>query len=379
MLHPYGSRCEAKEYEEAFSNGGVDDVLFHVRESAGTLPLDRLHGFVIGSIREPCSQYLSLWTFGSHGGGSFQDVFTKHNESGSELFGESSPYFNTTSDKERFRAWTKHPLVAGVVGKRVKSSYGKSVLDTVDCWVFVEDLRDSLLGCLRMYEDQGGFVDWQAPSVSAMLLEQGNKRNKMVRYNRGLGRFLKGKNEGKNKGKNKGKNNPLGDPRSSHHGKCESMFDVITAEQVETTESFVYDLFGYEGCCKPGTNFYPRGDTGLLHLDIVKNLSPFDHTDGSTIASPVVVDTPKISFTNCVVADMAMITGILLLTFHLYLRRQHNKPANPGGECQYEIAPSAETELSAAEDGDLPDQDEVLKSAPLAEDGGMPLRRMEIE
>jgi hypothetical protein len=40
------------------------------------------------------------------------------------------------------------------------------------------------------------------------------------------------------------------------------MFDEETTKMVEDgKESFVYELFGYEGCCKPGTNFYPRTGT----------------------------------------------------------------------------------------------------------------------
>lgn len=303
---------------------------FHFGEFARTTRFDRLHGFVIGSIREPCSQYLSLWSFGSTGGGTFRKKLKK-----TDLYGVSAPYFNTTSDKKRFLAWMKHPMVVGRVGNRVKESYGESFLDTVDCWVFVEDFQNSLLNCLQRYADQGGFVDWQAPTVAA-LLEQRSKTDE-----KGHHKLAANKNDPR-----ENKNDPLGDPRSSHHGKCEDMFDAETAKQVEKiTEPFVYDIFGYEGCCKPGTNFYPRGDNNIpinfggeanfttnspkpFHSNSFENVSPFNDTDSTPtvsnphntwLSSPPTTQSYNDRTIDAVVA-VATITGILLLTFYRLLR-----------------------------------------------------------
>jgi hypothetical protein len=257
----YGSACKKEDWKRTFTENGngdgdqlhLDETFFNVQEYARTTHFDRVHGFVIGSIREPCSQYLSLWSYGSLGHGDFRKEKVKN----PELYGISPPLFNTTDDKNRFWKWMRDPRVVGVVGDRVKMSYSETPMETVDCWVFVEDFRDTLLGCLRMFQDQGGFVDWEAPTVAALLELQQQQVDNTTGHHREL--FVN-------------KNNPLRDPRSSHHGKCETMFDEETAEMVEDeTESFVYELFGYAGCCKPGTNFYPRTRTASLEEGIEDN------------------------------------------------------------------------------------------------------------
>ena len=240
----YGSGCKSSNWRKAFvDDETIDESFLHMREFTRTTYIDRLHGFVIGSIREPCSQYLSLWSWGSLGHG----FFRKKEVTNPDLYGVSPPYFNTTLDKNRFWDWMQDPSVVGIVGDRVTASYGDTVLDRVDCWVFVEDFQNTLLGCLRMYQNQGGFVDWEAPMVAALLEKEDDKYDN--HHHEMKQRKLPPAK----------KDDPLGDPRSRHHGKCENMFDERTANQVEErTESFVYEFFGYEGCCKAGTNLYPR-------------------------------------------------------------------------------------------------------------------------
>lgn len=247
----YG-RCSAETWEQAFADDGAATSFVHVCEFCSTGRSDRVHGFIIGSIREPCSQYLSLWAFGSNGNGLFRHQFEND---GKGFYGKSPPYFNTTSDKVRFQAWMKHPKVTGVVGDRVKQSYGESVLDSVDCWVFVEDFRRSLLNCLRLYEEQGGIVDWEAPLVEGLQQQQQQDPGKVNNVSDNGIRKASSKDDLTKASKN----DPIGDPRSGHHGKCLPMFDDEVSKQVEEqNESFIYKLFGYEACCVPGSNFYPR-------------------------------------------------------------------------------------------------------------------------
>ncbi len=301
-----GSACKARVWEEAFSeeHGGVDTAFLHFREFARTTHFDRLHGFVIGSIREPCSQYLSLWSWGSLGNGAFRKTVVTN----SDLYGVSPPYFNTTFDKNRFLAWMKDPLVVGSVGDRVRDSYGESVLDTVDCWVYVEDFRNSLLGCLQMYADQGGVVDWEAPEVSSLLEqrditdEEKNHRRRVAIAN---------------------KNDFLGDPRSKHHGKCENMFDTETAKQVEdNTESFIYKLFGYDGCCKPGTNFYPRGKNAKNNTAIaITSLNPvLPNNESGWQSSPSVMEGYNGHSVDLVVAVATMIGALVIIFCRLFCK-----------------------------------------------------------
>ena len=97
------------------------------------------------------------------------------------------------------------------------------------------------------------------------------------------------------------------------------MFDTEIAKQVEgKTDHFVYDLFGYEGCCNPGTNFHPRGS---VHLDSAENLRPIDTTLSdkkwqSSIPTPQRLNDRSIDSMIAV----ATITGILLLTFYRFRR-----------------------------------------------------------
>ncbi len=299
----FGSACKAKDWEEAFSeeHGGVDTAFMHFREFARTTHFDRLHGFVIGSIREPCSQYLSLWSWGSLGNGAFR----KEEVTNPDLYGVSPPYFNTTADKDRFLTWMKDPLVVGSIGARIKDSYGESVLDTVDCWVFVENFRDSLLGCLRMYEDQGGIVDWEASEIAALLEQRGNTDDE----NKHRRAYVK--------------NDYLGDPRSSHHGKCENMFDSEVARQVEEdTESFVYELFGYDGCCKPGTTFHPRGNNAKNYTaTTVAKLAPVVIDSDSSLQATTSMEGYSSRSIDAVVTVVTIIGAIVIIFFRFICKR----------------------------------------------------------
>jgi len=261
----YSSGCTINAWKTVFDADGagigVDESFLHIGEFARTTHIDHEHGFVIGSIREPCSHYLSLWSWGSLGKGAFR----KREVTNPELYGLSSPYFNTTTDTKRFAAWMKDPSVVGTVGNRIKASYGEAVLDTVDCWVFVEDFRETLLGCLRMYQGQGGFVNWEASTVKALLEKEDEEENALKFETETEEDHHHHRRNRKRRKMPAKKNDPLGDPRSSHHGKCQNMFDEATAKLVENrTERFVYELFGYEGCCKPGTNFYPNRASSLV-------------------------------------------------------------------------------------------------------------------
>jgi hypothetical protein len=218
--------CESHISKAAqFDKETVDKTFVYVREFRKTSIGDRRKGFIIGSIREPCSQYLSLWAYGSNDHGSLRI----HGNVSAELYGVDKPLFNTPSDKKRFWAWMRDPNVDGLIGNRTKDSYGESVFSSADCFVFAEDFTGTLLRCLRMYEDQGGFVDWKTQSVAAMLKEEGDP------YKRRQNRRTTTQNKGS-------------------HGGCEEMFDEPTAKLVrEGRESFIYESFGYEACCKAGT------------------------------------------------------------------------------------------------------------------------------
>ena len=266
------SGCKAGQWDKINNNDNNNDhenlnnTFVNMAEFATTTSDDRGRGFVIGSIREPCSHYVSLWSFGSIGNGRFR----KSKVRAEELYGISPPYFNTTEDIQRFRAWMKHKSVVGEVGRRVKASYGNDVVDSVDCWVFIENFRESLLHCLGEYEAQGGYVDWTASTVSSLLhlrKEEEEDTNNLHRR-RGLRLLEQDDDEQQERHFTPAKDDPLGDPRLKHHGSCGIFFDANTSQQVESlsvdgsdengTENFIYQIFGYEGCCRPGNNYFAR-------------------------------------------------------------------------------------------------------------------------
>lgn len=228
--------CPPEVWKKAL-DGDVDRTLVVVQEYSGSVPTDRAHGFVIGNIREPCSQYLSLWSFGSKGGGAFVRSFKNR----TDLYGLHPP-FNSTSDKERFKNWMQHHEVKGIIQKRLIGSYGTDgtdIMDSVDCWVVLEDFEWTLWRCLRLYEDQGGFVDWKDPLIAKLPTPK--TRNQI------------------------------------HHGKCRDMYDNEMATQIEEqSDPLIYDLFGYERCCASTTNFYSRVSIPTAGENISQFSLPFE-------------------------------------------------------------------------------------------------------
>ena len=102
----------------------------YVREFGRTTKKDRELGFIIGSIREPCSHYQSLWAYTSTGQGARYDVIKGYN-----MLGKDGPYFNSTDDVFRFRTFIQYPEHKGLMVNRFKYSYGGRG-NGVDCWVY---------------------------------------------------------------------------------------------------------------------------------------------------------------------------------------------------------------------------------------------------
>jgi hypothetical protein len=285
-----------------FNVNNVNNTFINNGEFSRTTFKDKERGYVIGTIREPCSQYVSLWSFGSLNHGQFRNQFEQDTNQveAEELYGTSPPYFNTTNDIQRFYKWMNHSLVIGEIGRRVNVSYGSnnddsndddddddsnsdSIVNNVDCWVVVENFQQTLLDCLVKYENQGGYVDWTSETVSQLkdevVLEEETSRlemeeeekQKQIEVNSHHHRHhgLRGRRELRYYTVTK--DDPLGDPRSKHHASC-GVFFATDAQNSDTNkntnsnllqqqvmspdnESFIYKQFGYNGCCNPGTNY----------------------------------------------------------------------------------------------------------------------------
>lgn len=220
-----------------------DHTLIIVHESQRVGMLHRQEGFVISNIREPCDQYVSLWAFGSAGHGSLHRRNKKRNYNWTlAAYGHDSPTFDSQEDIKRFQQlWLPDPNIRGIIAKRFREGYGRPMANgstifsrpsSVDCWVYVDDFKATLYSCLREYEMQGGLVDWDAPLLSALVkrLQQKNAKRKL------------GGNS---------KNDPIGKPQLSHHAKCRTYYDNVTADIVQLgDESYIFKAFGYQGCCR---------------------------------------------------------------------------------------------------------------------------------
>lgn len=148
--------------------------------------------FVIGSVRNPCDYYVSLWAYGSdHGGAMMAKVPMEHRY----LYENTSSTRNSSTDIHRFHKWVRmlnQPGHPGVMSVRFARSYAKmerdirasappaalshqdlmsvkrslrtpKFLDRVDCWVKLESLNQDAQHCLRDWQRQtGNDVNWTA-------------------------------------------------------------------------------------------------------------------------------------------------------------------------------------------------------------------------
>lgn len=235
------------------------DAFIDVAEFCPSTFEDRRYGYVIGSVREPCSHYLSLWTYNSNGHGRFK-------RTAAHLHGtEAPPFFNATADVKMLRRWVRHGDVNGVLERRFESSYGGPDGNGADCFVFVELFQYTLVRCLRLYEAQGGSVDWNHPEMAPMLVKADDQERDLLRE---IGyddaRRLANDDEGDDDGDDDdnhdhdnhefysvdSKNDALGNPQAKHHAACATYFDPETRELVENgPERNLYMRFGYRSCC----------------------------------------------------------------------------------------------------------------------------------
>eukprot|EP00522_Entomoneis_paludosa_P014008 CAMPEP_0172451410 /NCGR_PEP_ID=MMETSP1065-20121228/9479_1 /TAXON_ID=265537 /ORGANISM="Amphiprora paludosa, Strain CCMP125" /LENGTH=376 /DNA_ID=CAMNT_0013203365 /DNA_START=21 /DNA_END=1151 /DNA_ORIENTATION=+ len=193
-----------------------------------TTAADRKHAFIIGSVQEPCSDYLSLWASGSSGHGRiYQDL--KKAGLPESLYGQDAPHFSSITDKKRFQDWVNHPMVEGLLANRMWNSYGEN-LDGVDCLVFAEDLHSSLLKCIMEYNMQGGYVNWDASEMVDLLAVVGQEQQLRESH--------------------AAVDTPFEETRVAHHGQCEEYYnDELATKLVNGPEKVIYESFGYPSCC----------------------------------------------------------------------------------------------------------------------------------
>lgn len=210
--------------------------------------------FVIGSIRNPCDFYVSLWAFQSGGTtdhGIMSDMAKRFPSDYKRLVGEGTQkHFTSKSDVARFRKWVKHIAnKRGQVGLMTARFYKKyvqkgkhrkedlrdksdlaSAMTTKEiakvkkgmsaenlkklgiCWVKTESLFADLKACLQEYEQKSNVsVSW--------------------------GNF----------------HQDLHLTHGSTHAPCNHYYDQETSDLVRNLDSHIFDQFGYGSCCAMNT------------------------------------------------------------------------------------------------------------------------------
>ena len=202
------------------TNDDIQNCFIDMHSSQHTSKFDRELGFVIGSVREPCQEYLSIWKAAS---GEDSQVLAMLDKQGApqHLYGSSPPYFDSITDTENFQVWASHPTVYGTVSKRFYQSYSETLLG-VDCMVFMESFETSFLSCIHKYEEQGGFVDWNSTKLQLLQTIEDKKADIDETEERADGK----------------------DPS------CNAYFDQGLKTLIENgPESAIYKQLGYGSCC----------------------------------------------------------------------------------------------------------------------------------
>ena len=208
FVYNHMPKCAGNTLIDIFTEAIPPENLIIESEFETVVPADN-ESFVVGSVREPCDYYVSLWSYGAAGQGS---LHKKLNQScGSDCFygTDSSPAASPT-----FQAWL--PIAVGTMGLRFNNSYPTREL--TDCWVRTEYVDQDTRRCLNMYETIGGPVNWTAANY---MLDLSTKKN----------------------------DNP------SAHGACSDYYNDESMELIRGgDDGFIFDAFAYQGCCEGGSS-----------------------------------------------------------------------------------------------------------------------------
>lgn len=223
-------------------NSAVGSQNFEKRSEFANVTQDDIdNNFIVGSVRNPCDYYLSLWAYGVEHGGAMKHTI-RPASTRDYVYHTTSKYKNSTEDIRRFRRWVRliskkgHP---GVMSIRFAQSYAvlekaipaafppqhlkKDELDTVaralatpdyknrvNCWVKAEKLGRGASECLNQWHTlTGRKINWRG-------------------YNEALGHA-----------------NRL----ESSHGRCRDYFTYKLAQAVRDLEAPIFRDFDYRGCC----------------------------------------------------------------------------------------------------------------------------------
>ncbi|CAK9039614.1 unnamed protein product, partial [Durusdinium trenchii] len=207
--------------------------------------------FVVGSVRNPCESYLSLWAFQSdpmRHAGLMYDLRRKSPKDYLRLVGlDAASNFTSQQDVQRFRDWIRFLAHGSVkIGLLSGRFYGKyisrdpklnirdnamlvkevdpteaqemvkalqqmDVDQLVNCWLHTETMDEDLRRCLDRFSAERG------AARGAVKLDQLEATD--------------------------------GSHGESHHGRCEVFFDAETEALVRELDGPLFTKFGYQTCC----------------------------------------------------------------------------------------------------------------------------------
>jgi hypothetical protein len=151
LLYNHIPKCGGKYAIQQLRKVLPDDGTFLVKvEALSSNRSDRTTAFVVASIREPCSYYHSLYSFGRQGQGAFHKMWLRKYK-GHPL---ARLYDGANFNVSKFESWMA--VVAGEYSRRVAASVPDMA---VDCWVRTSHAEEDLQRCLAQYAAQGGRVE----------------------------------------------------------------------------------------------------------------------------------------------------------------------------------------------------------------------------
>jgi len=235
--------------------------------AAGVGPMPQTSAFKLGMIREPCSQYLSLWNVCVSGLRSFRaggrrfgdpvcydpaveaavenaslddkgslqkfvkTLVSKDDKVGLVTCRNHYNYVNRTKSQQN-AACSNMDQLRGVGGEGMLANFASNDATAAsDCWLHTESLETDLRTCLQKYEKQTGRsanLHKYDEAVAATKEKHPNSVQEHLKKEKGNEKFL---------------------GESMHP--CNFYFDKETQEHVEKHDQAVFKAFGYQGCCAP--------------------------------------------------------------------------------------------------------------------------------
>ena len=215
-------------------------------ELQSTNSRDQRTGFVVGSIREPCSALVSLWAFGVAGHGRLYANLVNRGLARHFYPVDHNP--SATLHGATFREWLAHPA-RGLFQQRFVSSFPEPW--AVDCWVRVESLESDLRRCLHSYEAQGGGpVDWSKAGPGLARLQTRRLRVVPAATRDALVQTTGPKRTPSEECDAKDTKEACHNP--STHDSCSDYFNASAALAVFAEQPAIVDAFGFARCCDGG-------------------------------------------------------------------------------------------------------------------------------